>query len=88
MKTGPDTLRTVENVSGSAKHENWTLASSVKPKQVRDSKIRKHVPTSSVPQKISPVVQNMKARPDTLDTAENDSGSANMKIRPCLYCRK
>jgi hypothetical protein len=72
MKTGPDALRTAENVSGSAKHEN----ESGRPRY-RRTRIRE--PTPSEPPKTSPGAQNIKTGPDALGTAENNPEAQNMK---------
>jgi hypothetical protein len=67
MKTGPNALGTVENMSSSGKQENGTR---------RPRYRRKRDETPSVPPKMRPDAQNMKMRPDALGTAENESGHA------------
>jgi hypothetical protein len=76
MKMRPDALGTAENEYGRAKHENGTRRPRYRRKRVRERKTRKRDPTPSVPPKKIRGAQNIKTGPDTLDTAENDSGSA------------
>jgi hypothetical protein len=76
MKTGPDALRTTENVSGSVKHENGTRRPGYRRKRVRERKTCKLYTTPSVPSKMSSGVQNMKTGVDALGTAENEYGDA------------
>jgi hypothetical protein len=76
MKTRPNALGTIENESGSAKHEIGTRRPRYRRKRLRESKIRKWDTTHSVPQKTSPGAQNMQTGPDALGTVENGSGSA------------
>jgi hypothetical protein len=64
MQTGHDVLGTIENESGSAKHENGT----------RRPRYR-----LSIPPKTDPGAQNMKTRPDALGTTRNEVGSAKHK---------
>jgi hypothetical protein len=90
MKTGPDSLGTAQNESGSAKHENGTLRPRYHRKRVGERKTLKRDTSPSVPSKTSPEVQNMKTEHDALGTAENESGSAkneNGTLRP-RYRRK
>jgi hypothetical protein len=63
MKTGPDALGTVENESGSVKHEIWMWRPRFRPNRVREPKIRKQDPTPLEPLKMSHVVQNLKTGP-------------------------
>jgi hypothetical protein len=79
MKTRLDALHTTENESWSAKHENGTRRPRYRRKLDRARKTLKRDPTPSVPLKMSPGGQNMKTRPDTLGTAENESESAKNK---------
>jgi hypothetical protein len=72
MKTGPDTLGTTENESGSAKHENKTRRPRYRRKQVRMRKSRKQDPTPSVQSITSPGAQIKKTGPDALGTAKNE----------------
>jgi hypothetical protein len=76
MKTGPGTLRTAENISGSEKHENGIGHPRYRRKCVRARKTLKRDPMHSAPPKTIPAAQNMKTEPDTLGTAENESGRA------------
>jgi hypothetical protein len=76
MKKGPDALGNVENESWSAKHENGIGRPQYRRKRVLERKTLKLDLTPSVPPKMSPGARNMKMRPDTLGTAENESESA------------
>jgi hypothetical protein len=76
MKTRSDALGTVENESGSAKHENGTQRPRYRRKCVRALKTLKRDPTPSVSLKTSQGAQNMKMGLDDLDTLENESGRA------------
>jgi hypothetical protein len=75
IKTGPDALRTTKNMSGSIKHDNGIGRPRYHRKWVRTRKTWKRDPTHSAPSKTSSGAQNMKSRPDALDTAENESGT-------------
>jgi hypothetical protein len=70
MKTGPDAPGTAENESGSAKDENGMRRPLYRRRRVREDKTRKRDMTPSVPPKMSPGAQNMKAGPDALVTVE------------------
>jgi hypothetical protein len=70
MRKGPATPDGTENVSGSAKHEKWTRHSRCHRKLVWERKTRKQDATTSVPSK---------TRPDTLDTAKNESRRAKQE---------
>jgi hypothetical protein len=74
LKMGPDALGTAENKSKVAKQENRTQSPQYRRKRVWEGKTWKRDPTPSVPPKMSPGTQNMKAGPDTLRTAENETG--------------
>jgi hypothetical protein len=76
VKTGPDSLGTTENESGSAKHENGTLRPPRLRKCARDRKTWKRVPWPQAPPKTITVAQNMKTGLDALGTAQNDKVSA------------
>jgi hypothetical protein len=84
MKTGPKALGTIENDSGSAKHENGTRRRRYRRKRFREGNIYKRDPTPSVPPKTSPTTQNMKTGPDALGTAENESGLAKRDPTPSI----
>jgi hypothetical protein len=71
MKTGPHTLRTVENESGNAKHENESRLPRLR---------RKREPTPSVPPKTIPSAQNMKTGTDAIGYHENETGCAKNEI--------
>jgi hypothetical protein len=64
MKTLPDALGTVENVSGNAKHENGSGRRRYHRKQVRERKTLKRDPTLSIQPKTSPGAQNIKTGAD------------------------
>jgi hypothetical protein len=89
-KIGPDVIRSAENVSGRAKHENGTRGPRYRRKLVPTRKTWERDPSPSGPTKTSPDAQNMKTGPDALDTGKNLSGSAkheNWTGRP-RYRRK
>jgi hypothetical protein len=90
MKMGPDALRTAENVSGSAKHENGTLRPRYHQKLVPTRKKWKRDPSPSGQPKTSLGAQNMKTGLDALGTFENESGSAKHEngTRRLQYRRK
>jgi hypothetical protein len=81
METEPNALRTTENESGSAKHENGTQRSPYRRKCVRERITRKRDPTPSLPPKMNMGTQNKKTGPDALGTAEKESGSAKKENR-------
>jgi hypothetical protein len=89
-KMGPAALGTVENESGSTKHENETRRPRYRRKRVRARNTLKRDPTASVLPKTSQGAQNMKKGPDALGTAENESGTAKHKngTRRPRYRRK
>jgi hypothetical protein len=60
MKTGPDALGTIENDSGSAKHENGTRRPRYRRKRFLARKTWKRDQTPSVPSKMSPGAQKLK----------------------------
>jgi hypothetical protein len=76
MRTGLDTLRTVENMSGSGKHENGIKCLLYRRKRVWARKTLKRDPTPSESLKMSPSAQNIKMGPNALATAENESWHA------------
>jgi hypothetical protein len=76
MKTGPDALSTVENESGSAKHENGTRRTRHRRKRFRELKTRKWDPTPLAPPKTSSGAQNKKKGLVAPGTAEDESVSA------------
>jgi hypothetical protein len=76
MKTGHDALGTAEDESGRAKYENGTRLPQNRRNRVRARKTIKRDPTPPISPKTSLRAQNMKTGPDTLGTAENESGRA------------
>jgi hypothetical protein len=68
----PDALRTAENKSGSAKHENMSIRPWYRRKRVRERKAWKLDLTPSEEPKMSSGAQNMKTGPDAVGTAENE----------------
>jgi hypothetical protein len=69
MKTGPEALGTVQNESGSAKHENEIWRPRYRLKWVRERKTWKRNPAPSISLKMSPEAPNMKTGPNALGTA-------------------
>jgi hypothetical protein len=90
MKTGPSALGTIENESGSAKHEKGSWRPRYHRKWVRELKTWKRNPTPSEPPKMRPGAQNMKTGSDALRTVKNVFGSANHRngTRRRRYHRK
>jgi hypothetical protein len=82
MQTGPDVLDTVENESGSAKHENGTQPPRYRRKWVWVRKTCKRDPTSSVPSKMSLGAQNLKTGLGALGTVKTSLVVQNMKTGP------
>jgi hypothetical protein len=90
MKTGPDAIRSAENVSGSAKHENSTERRGAVKNESECSKLENGTRHPQYRGKTSLGTQNMKTRADTLGTAENESRSAKLEngTRRPRYRRK
>jgi hypothetical protein len=77
IKIGLDAIRTAENESGRAKHENGTRRPRYRRKRVRERKKRKRDPTPSISLKMCQGAQNMKTGPSALSSVENESWRAN-----------
>jgi hypothetical protein len=75
MKMGLDALRTAENESGIAKHENGTRHPQYRRKRVWGCKIGKQDPTPTEPPKTSPGTQYKNTGSDASAIAENESRS-------------
>jgi hypothetical protein len=82
MNTWLDALGTVENGSGSAKHENWTIRPRNRWKWVQKRKPWEVDATLSVPLKTGSKAQNMKTGTGALDTAQNVPGAQSIKTGP------
>jgi hypothetical protein len=76
MKTGPDTLLTAGNNSGSAKLEKENRSPRYRRKLVWARKTLRRDPTPSVQPKTSPFAQNKKTGSAAFGTAGNESGRA------------
>jgi hypothetical protein len=79
MKTGPYTLGTAANESGSIKHENGTRRPRYRRKRVKRCKTLKRDPKPPELPNTSLSAQNKKTRPNALDTAENEFGRAKIE---------